>query len=238
MTQEAFDVHRLLSLADERGPYLLVGQSLGGMVMRIFAEQYRKDVAGIILVDAYSDSQLNINGKLERVRLQAKNRPIPAPRETIEESDKLTSSELAQIKQFIDQNVRTPKIESPFDKLPEYAQRDRIWALEQPKYYASDDDYMAEISVKMYAEDQAKRFPLDSVPLIVLTRTEYDNDYPAASAATLIAEHKEQQARMATLSSRGKQVLVPNSDHHIQIDAPDAVVNAIRTLCGAGSQPL
>lgn len=236
MIQEAFDVHRLLSLAGEHGPYLLVGQSLGGMVMRIFAEQYRKDVADIILVDAYSeDSQLNVNGKLERVRLQAKDRSIPAPRRMIDESDKLTSSELARIKQFIDQYVGTPKIEAPFDKLPEYAQRDRIWALEQPKYYAPDDDYMAEISAKMYAEDQAKRFPLDSIPLIVLTRTEYDNDYPAASAATLIAEHKEQQTRMATLSSRGKQVLVPNSGHHIQIDAPDAVINAIRALCGTGS---
>ncbi len=230
MIQEAFDVHRLLLLAGEHGPYLLVGQSLGGMVMRIFAEQYRQDVAGVVLVDAYSeDSQLSMNGKLGRVRLQAKDRPIPAPRASIDESDKLTKSERAQIKEFIDRYIGAPKIEPPFDKLPKDAQRSRLWALEQLKSYASDDDYMAEVSAKMYAEDRLKRFPLDSIPLIVLTRSKYD--YPAASAVTLIKEHKEQQARMATLSIRGKQVLVPNSGHRIQIDAPGAVVHAIRALC-------
>ena len=229
MIQEAFDVRRLLLLAGERGPYLLVGQSLGGMIMRVFQERYPQDVAGIVLVDAYSeDSQLGINGKLERVRLQAKRRQIPGPRTSVEESDQLTPTERAQIREFIDKYVGTPKIEPPFEKLPENAQRDRIWALGQLTYYASDDDYLAEISAKMYAEDQNKRFSLGSIPLIVLTRTKYD--YPPALRATLTKEHQEQQARMAKLSTRGRQILVPNSGHHIQIDAPGAVVNAIRAL--------
>src|SRR2546426_2928045 len=59
MDQEAFDLHRMLTIAGEHGPYLMVGQSLGGMVARIFAESNPHEVAGIVLVDAYcEDSQL------------------------------------------------------------------------------------------------------------------------------------------------------------------------------------
>ena len=72
MDQEAFDLHRLLDAAGERRPYVVVGQSIGGMVVRIFAEEYRNDVAAVVLVDAYSeDAQLFTNGKMQRMRLAA-----------------------------------------------------------------------------------------------------------------------------------------------------------------------
>lgn len=230
MIQEAFDVNRLLLAAQEYGPYVVVGQSLGGMVMRLFTEEHPGKVIGVLLVDAYSeDAQLGLNGKLQRVRLAAKDRPIPQPRTRVNASDRLSTEETEQIEMFIRKYVGIPKIQPPFDKLPQYAQRDRLWALTQPKQYASDDDYLPEISARMYAEDQAKQYPLGSVPLIVLTRTK--DDYPPQIAEMLSREHKEQQQRLARLSSRGKQIIVPNSGHHIQIDAPEQVIEAIRTLC-------
>ena len=71
--QEVFDLERLLRGAGEHGPYIVVGQSLGGMVARLFAERYPQQTAGVVLVDAYSeDAQLSINGKLTRLRLLAK----------------------------------------------------------------------------------------------------------------------------------------------------------------------
>src|SRR4051794_23397038 len=64
LDQEAFDLYRLLAATGEQGPYIMVGHSLGGMVARIFTEQHAKVVAGVVLVDAYSeDSQLNVQGK-------------------------------------------------------------------------------------------------------------------------------------------------------------------------------
>jgi pimeloyl-ACP methyl ester carboxylesterase len=77
MDQEAFDLHRLLAATGEHGPYVVVGQSLGGMIARIFAERYSEEVVGVVLVDAYSeDAQLFMNGAMRRVRLLSKNRPI------------------------------------------------------------------------------------------------------------------------------------------------------------------
>ena len=45
----ADELHRLLAAAAIPPPYLLVGHSYGGFVMRIFATRYRSDVAGLIL---------------------------------------------------------------------------------------------------------------------------------------------------------------------------------------------
>lgn len=47
----ASELHRSLRLADIPPPYLLVGHSLGGLYIRIFAGLYPDDVAGMVLVD-------------------------------------------------------------------------------------------------------------------------------------------------------------------------------------------
>jgi pimeloyl-ACP methyl ester carboxylesterase len=227
--QEVFDLERLLRAAGERTPYIMVGQSLGGMVARVFAQKYRRETAGVVLVDAYSeDAQLSINGKLTRLRLLAGKRLIPAPRSTIAPSDAMTAEQVKRAQDFIKQFIGTPKIEPPFDQLPPDAQRARLWAMVQPKAMAEGDDYLAEISATAYAEAERNPHPLGDIPLIVLARSR--SDYPPDVAEMLTAEHNAQQARFATLSTKGREIVVPNSGHHIQLDAPDAVVDAIRTL--------
>jgi len=227
--QEVFDLERLLKAAGERGPYIVVGQSLGGMVARVFAQQYPRQTAGVVLVDAYSeDAQLSLNGKLTRLRLLAKDRQIPAPRSALTADDAMTATELKNAQDFIRDVIGTPKIEPPFDRLPPDAQRARLWAARQPKSFAQGDDYLAEISAKVYAESQRIAHPLGGIPLIVLARSR--SDYPPDVAAVLVAEHNAQQAKFATLSTNGTEIIVPNAGHHIQLDAPDAVVDAIRRL--------
>jgi len=227
--QEVFDLERLLRAAGEHGPYVLAGQSLGGMVARLFAERYPRQTAGVVLVDAYSeDAQLGLNGKLVRLRLIAKDRPIPAPRSAVTPDDAMTTTELKNAQDFIKDVIGKPRIQPPFDKLPPDAQRARLWAAVQPKSFAQSDDYLAEISAKVYAEAQRKAHPLGDVPLIVLARSR--SDYPPDVAAVLTAEHNAQQAKFATLSTNGTEMIVPNAGHHIQLDAPDAVVDAIRRL--------
>jgi pimeloyl-ACP methyl ester carboxylesterase len=51
-------LYALLQAANEKGPYIAVGHSLGGAYMRLFAAEHRKDVAGLVLVDATHPSAL------------------------------------------------------------------------------------------------------------------------------------------------------------------------------------
>jgi pimeloyl-ACP methyl ester carboxylesterase len=53
----AEDLHKLLTAAKIRGPYVLVGHSIGGLHVRVFAGMYPKDVAGVVLVDSTHPDQ-------------------------------------------------------------------------------------------------------------------------------------------------------------------------------------
>ncbi len=50
------DLHALLTAANIPGPYVLAGHSYGGLVARLYIATYPDDVAGLVLVDAYSEA--------------------------------------------------------------------------------------------------------------------------------------------------------------------------------------
>jgi pimeloyl-ACP methyl ester carboxylesterase len=49
------DLHALLRAARVRGPYVLVGHSTGGLIVRLFASTYPKQVVGLVQVDALNE---------------------------------------------------------------------------------------------------------------------------------------------------------------------------------------
>ena len=53
----ARDLHALLSVAGEHGPFLLVGHSIGGDYAMTYAAQYPQQVAGMVLLDSSSPEQ-------------------------------------------------------------------------------------------------------------------------------------------------------------------------------------
>jgi pimeloyl-ACP methyl ester carboxylesterase len=64
----ATDLEALLSAADIRPPYFLVGHSLGGLYVQMFALKYPKQVSGVVLVDSSSPdapSELKTLARLE-----------------------------------------------------------------------------------------------------------------------------------------------------------------------------
>ena len=48
----AIELHTLLVKANEPGPYVLVGHSLGGYTVRVYAHDYPAEVSGLVLIDA------------------------------------------------------------------------------------------------------------------------------------------------------------------------------------------
>jgi pimeloyl-ACP methyl ester carboxylesterase len=56
--QFALELHTLLVNANEPGPYVLVGHSLGGYTMEVFAHDYPDEVSGLVLIDALLSARL------------------------------------------------------------------------------------------------------------------------------------------------------------------------------------
>ena len=46
------DLHTLLSVSGEKGPFILVGHSLGGIYVRTFVTRFPGEVAGLVFVDS------------------------------------------------------------------------------------------------------------------------------------------------------------------------------------------
>jgi pimeloyl-ACP methyl ester carboxylesterase len=67
--QFARELHTLLQNANVPGPYVMVGHSLGGFIVRVFAHDYASEVLGVVLVDSMNPKQVtqSLSGKLARL---------------------------------------------------------------------------------------------------------------------------------------------------------------------------
>jgi pimeloyl-ACP methyl ester carboxylesterase len=75
-TTVANDLHRLLQRTPVKGPYVLVGHSIGGEYVRIFTAWFPSEVAGLVLVDSTHPDQ-----REPAIMLSPATRlPIPARR--------------------------------------------------------------------------------------------------------------------------------------------------------------
>src|SRR5580658_3102459 len=91
------------------------------------------------------------------------------------------------------------------------------------------------------AAQTASTGSLGDMPLAVLS---HDPDKPSAELPADIAKTtndawEKMQEELARLSTRGTQVIAKNSAHYIQIDRPDVVIDAVRSVVGQvrGAQP-
>ena len=225
MKQIAYELHTLLVKAGIKGPYVLVGQSFGGLLIRTFATQYPAEVAGMVLVDStHENTQISLNGKLQRVRELSQGRTLPSVQRVIAPADKALSSE--ELENLMKQ-ISSPKIGEPFNRLPLDTQKIRLWALSQPQHYLADNDpYWGEEFAEVYEARKTHDYPLGNIPLIVLTRGK--SEYPAGQSGQKLNEERQRmQADLLNLSRNSKQIVATSSGHHIQLDDPALVIDAI-----------
>ena len=109
------ELHDALHRLGERGPYILVGHSFGGGVVRRYAAKYRSEVAGMVLAEIVpEDQRIPMGPNVARIRDFATGRAIPAPHESIAASDRKLPPAAAE---------SSGKIEPPYDRLPAREQR-------------------------------------------------------------------------------------------------------------------
>ncbi len=217
------DLHNALLKAGERMPLILVGHSFGGPVVRSYALTYREDVAGLVFAESVGESHRIVMGtKTARLVDFAQHRQIPPPRSELSAAD--ANHEAPEM-------PNSPSIEPPFDRLSSEQQRARLWALSQPALQvaeASEREWSPEYFALWIAKDQTKS--LGDLPVEVLARAEGGFDEGLdVSAQELEKERRAEQSHLAALSSRGKLTYVAGG-HEIEIDAPGAVVEGVRSM--------
>jgi len=223
----ARDLALLLDKADIEGPLVLVGHSFGGLIVRIFEQEYAGRVAGLVLVDPVSRSEWREAGG-QRKRMLARGVMLSRRGELLARmgvvrlaltllmsGSRTIPKMLARVSAGSGASV-TERLTGEVRKMPP-----ELWPAvaahwSEARCFRALADSLENLPVSVMQIDESRS--LGDLPMVVLSA--------GSAGAQAIAEH-EHDARLSTC---GEHRIVPGSGHWMQLDAPDAVVEAIRRL--------
>lgn len=204
----ARELHTLLERADVAGPYVLVGHSMGGLTMRVFAHAYPADAAGVVLVESMSPSQAK----------PAVPAPPPLPSAPPSTLSILTLPARVGLLRLLAGSPTTAS-----GVTPELAGAYAAFSV-TPRSVQTALDEGRGLPESMVQAGAVKS--LGSVPLIVLSRG-LVQDGAAQDAAW-----QRWQTDLLRLSSNSRQLKADHSGHDIERDQPEAAVAAIVRMVG------
>ncbi|RDI96949.1 alpha/beta hydrolase [Dyella solisilvae] len=212
------DLHALIHHAGLATPLVLVGHSRGSNIVRLYAERYPADVGALVLLDP-----------------PAQDIAAFAP-DWAKQEQAVNDERYAFIRQCAT-GAEHHQLASPPPPLQ------RCVAAANP--LASDKVNAATFAYKSTPafwrtllselQDNAVVFgqPVSSqehhgaMPLMVLTASDTYADLSSDVRPSLEAARDKTQAQIVATSTRGQRVVVDQSSHDIQLDQPQAVVDAV-----------
>lgn len=223
----ADELHALLGSASVPPPYLLVGHSFGGLVMRLFAARHRSAVAGLMLIEPahpgeWAQPSDHQRALIDRgVRLCRHGTTAARIGLARAVASLVGLGALGPARALVGMVSRgglrreDEGILAPIRKLPPdtRAVLKQMWT--QPKFFealGSQIESVCESAAEVAREADAT---YGDLPLTVLTGDSAGEQRMTADAA------------LARRSTRGRHVIVADSGHWVPLDAPEGVVKAI-----------
>jgi pimeloyl-ACP methyl ester carboxylesterase len=212
---EVSDLEALLGAAHLRGPYVLVGHSMGGYNVRLFASRHPNDIAGIVLVDPSVENQIPVMEAAAPAIAENDRKSLAFVRAC---ADPQPSAEV------VARCARSAPKSFPPDLAASYV------AAHGPAFFQTFQSEVESFLTLDSREVAAERRQLGSTPFIVLTRGERSSDIPADQAAVEWNLWNQMHNDLAKLSTVGVNRVVQGANHYIQLDKPDAVVDAVEEV--------
>ncbi|MEO8393631.1 MAG: alpha/beta hydrolase [Chloroflexota bacterium] len=215
------ELHTLLKNANVAGPYVMVGHSTGGMLVRLYAHSYPAEVVGMVLVDARHEDQFT---RLSTAIQQDIKTAFAQGDQTLPLFRAVAATGIGALVPAIGALADNPELPSParetFSAL----------ALSNPKFIEART---AETDAIFDSLDQVRAAHITSlgnIPLIVLYHGVTDRPTPGMTTEENRQWWFELQTELAALSPQGKLVLAEQSGHNIQLEQPNLVIDAIEQV--------
>ncbi|MET0856243.1 MAG: alpha/beta hydrolase [Telluria sp.] len=218
----AKDLHKLLGGAGVKPPYVMVGNSLGGANVQVYAYRYPKEVSGLVLVEPHHEDETS---RLDK----ASKGNISKVYAMVAEQNKYC---LAAARKGMKPGGEEQQncVGNPAQTYGPALGAAVLSASTTLAYWRANIDEWDAIKV---SEGQLRKLrrPFGNMPVVVLTRgvSPYAVAGKPQSAANKAMEDENVaiQKEIAALSATGKQRVVPGSGHVIHADQPGAVVDAV-----------
>jgi pimeloyl-ACP methyl ester carboxylesterase len=207
----ARDLHQLVEHAGLERPLVLVGASFGGHIIRLYHHTYPGEVSGMVFADAAHEDAGTIQGMPHRER-------PPIPRSVIRGLS-IVLGRLGMMR-FLRSDPGPPPKHWSAEEWDILARLSR-----QRKVLLAD----AKVGPGRATDDLVRSTGgLEEMPLIVLTQGNPSS--PSSAAPDVLRGWVDLQRRFTQRSRRGRHVLVPDSGHGIPVEAPDAIISAVREI--------
>ena len=225
----AIELHAMLEAAGIKPPYVLVGHSFGGLVMRRFTLLYPEDVAGVVLVDP--------------MRCEEWPPLDPTKQSTLDRGKRLTGYAIPiarcglarlAVTSLLCRSGRLSgllagaagddgkhilgRIKDEVGKMPQ-----EVWPMvaahwSRPSYYAGMCSHVAAVPDTVREMQDAD--PIVGIPVTLLTP---ENASPLG------------ERDLSQIGDNVQQVIAPASAHWIHLDQPDLVIGSIREMVMAAT---
>jgi pimeloyl-ACP methyl ester carboxylesterase len=219
----AADLEALLRAARIRPPYVLVGASIAGLHIRLFADLHLAQIAGMVLIDPSFEHQVaRYEAATPASTTAASAQQVAGLRFCI---DALRNGTPA-----VGSKAYSDCIGSPDSDLPATAFRGLAARITSDSYRMVLSE-LQEFNGASADEVDASRRSYGALPLIVLTAGGVGT--PDADTVARTRIWTEMHERMAAMSTRGLHRIVPGATHHIALSQPNAVIAAVNDVVAA-----
>ena len=216
------ELHTMLHNANIPAPYILVGDSFGGMNVCLFANMYPEEVAGLVLVNSYHEDLFDKIPTLSPNKLSL---------------NLMTMASYAGIFRLLDViPMMHKKMDLRLGKYPEFLRKICLLQNLSTKYVNTmmqEDLCLQESCQQLKLHNQSfgdKPLTLITTQKPFVVGVSPCNKCTQAQIDSMNEIWMQLQVDLLQRSSRSKQIVINNSESHVSYNQPQVIVQAVRDM--------